>query len=172
LVSVVAGDVSGMSGLVTTAPIVLSSLAYTRAGERESDQYAFSLLRTTGYSPNDFGDAMQRFDIMDRCLRLREKDRDDAKSAGKPYKDWPNPMQNDESDTAPTPTPEGATRRSNKPLMREAICYTDPDSYIKGREAEIAALSGDEKPQTGYLHTHPVTQERIEAARAAAKQSP
>jgi Zn-dependent protease with chaperone function len=166
LVSVVAGDVSGMSGLVTSAPIVLSTLSYTRDGEREADEYAFDLLRKVGYSPNDFADAMARFEVMEKCLRLREQDREDAQEKGTPSSEWPDALQDDASDTHV----EDKRKTAKSPRKdRAAICYTDPDGYIKGREAEVEALFAGEERKTGYLHTHPVTNERIDAARSAAK---
>jgi Zn-dependent protease with chaperone function len=169
LVSAVAGDVSGMSGLVASAPIVLSTLSYTRDGERESDSYAYDLLRKTGYSPNDFADAMARFEVMEQCMALREKDREAARGEWKDSQDWPDAMKDDESDDGPPSTMQESKKRRKPPSTRTSICYTDPDSYIKGREKEVSELTKDEEHSTGYLHTHPVTRERIDAARAAAK---
>ena len=72
------GDVSGVSALTVNAPIILSSLHYTREAEREADQYAFALLRKSGRSPNDFADAMRRFEAMEFCLVLRVTAHDEA----------------------------------------------------------------------------------------------
>lgn len=47
------------------------------------------------------------------------------------------------------------------------ICIDEPEQYVAGREKEIVELGKNDR-ETGYMHTHPVTQERIRAAEAAA----
>ncbi len=165
IVGAIAGDVSGVSALVTTAPVILSSLHYTRESEAEADQYAFALLKKTGRSPIDFADAMRRFRVMEDCVGLRSKDAANTKrrsaattsDAGDDDEDEPS----DDSNQS-TSKPAASKKRS--------ICIDDPESITKGREAEIEKLrTEDNDNETGYMHTHPVTIERIRAAEAAAR---
>ncbi len=147
IVGALVGDVSGVSALTVNAPILLSTLHYTREAEREADQYAFALLRKSGRSPKDFADAMRRFEAMELCIALRAKTREEAlKQAG------PNVDYRDE------------------PAAKERIadsCMDRPEKALEGRESELTELRQQDR-ETGYMHTHPVTRERIAAAEAAA----
>jgi Zn-dependent protease with chaperone function len=161
IVGALVGDVSGVSALVTTAPVILSSLAYTRESEAEADRYAFALLRSAGRSTIDFADAMRRFNVMEDCMILRSDD--GAKGARRRTSEMSN-LNEEEEDETPV------AKSKSKPAKKRDVCIDDPESITKGREGDIEKLrreDGDE--QTGYLHTHPVTQERIRAAEAAAK---
>jgi Zn-dependent protease with chaperone function len=155
LVGALVGDVSGVSALTTAAPLTLSTLHYTRAAEREADEYAFDLLKKAGRSPLDFSDAMRRFEAMELCFVLRAKLRD---REGKKTWTLGDPKLDEEDDADARP---GAKSTPARPL-----CYADPQGALVGREAEIAELRKVER-ETGYMHTHPVTQERIRAAEAA-----
>jgi len=147
IVGALVGDVSGVSTLTVNAPILLSTLHYTRESEREADQYAFDLLRRDGRSPKDFADAMRRFEAMELCVALRAKYRDDAlKQAGSSV---------DQRD-------EPAARERNA-----VACMDNPEKALEGRDNELAELRRQDR-ETGYMHTHPVTRERIAAAEAAA----
>ena len=163
MVGALLGDVSGVSALVTTAPLVLSTLHYTREAEMEADQYAFDLLTKSGRSPKDFADAMRRFETMELCMQLRQKLREDLKT-----KTWRmgDPTDDDEQfESADASGKDGAgeNKLTSKPLR----CLSAPEEELKGREKEIAELRKEDR-ETGYMHTHPVTQERIRAAEAAA----
>ena len=154
MVGALLGDVSGVSTLVTAAPLLLSTLHYTREAEIEADQYAFDLLKNSGRSANDFADAMRQFEAMELCMALREKRRDakndSAWRLGIPSGEEPKTSDGDEN------------------LATDRLpCLTDPVSAIKGRESELADLRKEDR-ETGYMHTHPVTQERIRAAVTAA----
>jgi Zn-dependent protease with chaperone function len=157
------GDVSGVSALVTTAPVILSSLAYTRESEAEADRYAFDLLTKVGRSPVDFADAMRRFDAMEDCMMLRAKDRKSGNSSTIESSD------DEESEEEETPKKDGGVVAEKKESPRDS-CMTNPEVFTRGREKEIETLRAEEGDrETGYLHTHPVSQERIRAAEAAAK---
>jgi len=163
MVGALLGDVSGVSALVTTAPLVLSTLHYTREAEMEADQYAFDLLKKSGRSANDFADAMRRFEAMELCMELRQKLREDLKTKiwrmGDPTDDDEQP----ESADASSKDGAGDNQSTSKPMR----CLSAPEEELKGREKEIADLRKKDR-ETGYMHTHPVTQERIRAAEAAA----
>ena len=161
MVGALMGDVSGVSSLVTTAPLVLSTLHYTRESEAEADQYAFALLAKSGRSPKDFADAMRRFEAMETCMALREKDREDSKNQAKAEEALVDKDSTDDAESAST------AESKSQPIAKKATCFSDPEAALKGRDADIAKLARDEAV-TGYLHTHPVTQERIRAAEAAA----
>ena len=148
MVGALLGDVSGVSALVTSAPLVLSTLHYTREAETEADQYAFDLLKKSGRSPKDFADAMRRFEAMELCMELRANARDVTISGTETVTD----TANDRKATA---------------ARASEICIEEPEQYVAGREKEIVALGKNDR-ETGYMHTHPVTQERIRAAEAAA----
>ena len=149
MVGALLGDVSGVSALVTSAPLILSTLHYTREAEMEADQYAFDLLKKSGRSPKDFADAMRRFEAMELCMELRRNSREEAIKRTEAARDSSNDR-------------ETASART------QDICADEPEQYIVGREKEIAELRKDDR-ETGYMHTHPVTQERIRAAEAAAR---
>lgn len=104
---------------------------------------------------------MRRFETMETCLALRDKDLESAKAktwkSGDPTDD--EQIETDESDVT--------SSRSNGRMR----CFSEPERGLKGRETEVAELQKDGR-QTGYLHTHPATQERIRAAEAAAEKSP
>lgn len=157
IVGALIGDVSGVSALTVNAPILLSTLHYTRESEREADQYAFDLLRKTGRSPKDFADAMRRFEAMELCMALRARQRD---AAGKGKWKAGDPTLDEEDDATAKPDEKSTP---DKPL-----CFVDPEGALVGRDREIAELR-DQERETGYTHTHPVTAERIEAAEAAAR---
>lgn len=160
IVGALLGDVSGVSALITTAPIVLSSLHYTRQGEREADQYAFALLKKSGRSASDFADAMQRLEAMHTCLELR------AKLLKKNFGSVAKGVDADDNHASGEGL--GDTAQAPAPTIKKAHCATDPETALHGHEAEVADLEKAEQ-STGYLHTHPVTRERIRAAQAAAK---
>ena len=148
MVGALLGDVSGVSALVTSAPLILSTLYYTREAEMEADQYAFNLLKKSGRSPKDFADAMRRFEAMELCVELRSN----AREAAIKRTDAASDTSND---------------RKTASDRTQDVCADDPEQYIAGRENEIAELRKVDR-ETGYMHTHPVTQERIRAAEAAA----
>lgn len=163
LVGAMLGDVSGVSALATSAPLILSTLHYTREAEIEADVYAFSLLKKAGRSPKDFADSMRRFEAMELCLKLRQKLRDELKTGTWRLGDSTDDAEPEESGEANYRESKAASAAIAKPLP----CYTAPESAISGREKEIAELR-KAAGETGYMHTHPVTRERIHAAEAAA----
>jgi Zn-dependent protease with chaperone function len=162
IVGALAGDVSGVSALVTAAPVILSTLHYTRESEREADEYAFALLQKIGRSPNDFADAMRRFQDMELCVALRAEDRS---SDGKRRRKQNNASESDDDDGYSAASAEDSAADSKDGKAR---CFTEPEKYLYGREAAVERLKREDR-ETGYMHTHPVTQERIRAAEAAAK---
>lgn len=164
MVGAVLGDISGVSALATSAPLILSTLHYTREAELEADTYAFNLLKKTGRSPVDFADSMRRFEAMELCLQLRQKLRDDLKNGIWRLGDSTDDEEQTERATGSDPESKAASAVIAKPLP----CYNSPESAISGREKEIAELRKADS-ETGYMHTHPVTRDRIRAAEAAAR---
>lgn len=165
IVGALAGDVSGVSALVTSAPVILSALAYTRDAEREADLYAFDLLRKVGRSPKDFADAMRRFQLMEDCFRLRAGAQKRAGGTTTREDEGDDDATDGSGDEEPSKPPAPAARKTTA----RNVCMTDPDQVVRGREAEAARLrDGEGDRETGYVHTHPVTEERIRAAEAAA----
>ncbi|TAG79290.1 MAG: hypothetical protein EAZ21_10810 [Betaproteobacteria bacterium] len=175
IVGALAGDVSGVSALVTSAPVILSALAYSRDAEREADLYAFDLLRKVGRSPKDFADAMRRFHTMEDCFRLRDADRKQSIRPAATNTEDDEESSDDASDQTGRASESSESPAENTPATSaakaapRASCMTDPDQVVRGREAEAARLRSEEGDrETGYVHTHPVTEERIRAAEAAA----
>lgn len=158
IVGALVGDVSGVSTLTVNAPILLSTLHYTRESEREADQYAFDLLSKSGRSPKDFADAMRRFEAMELCMAMRAKMRERDKN-----KTWKmgDPTDDDQSDN------DEVSKPGDKSTPSKPLCTVDPEGFIKSQEGEGAELPSPQR-ETGYMHTHPVTRERIAAAEAAA----
>ena len=163
MVGALLGDVSGVSTLVTAAPLLLSTLHYTREAEREADQYAFDLLKKSGRSATDFAAAMRRFEAMELCMQLRQKLREDLKTKTWRMGDPTDDDEQSESADASSKDSAGDNKSTSKPLR----CLSAPEEELKGREKDIAELRKEVR-ETGYMHTHPVTQERIRAAEAAA----
>jgi Zn-dependent protease with chaperone function len=155
IVGALMGDVSGVSALATSAPLLLTTLHYTREAEVEADRYAFDLLKKAGRSPKDFADSMRRLEVMELCVALRQK-----LLTGKFGRAWGGGGA-DETET------QADKDSREKELQSVPNCSSDPDTAIKGHESEIADLRNEDR-ETGYMHTHPVTQERIRAAEAAA----
>jgi Zn-dependent protease with chaperone function len=52
------GDASSVASIATTLPTVMLHTSYSRDFERESDQFAFALLKKTGRSPKLFAEAL------------------------------------------------------------------------------------------------------------------
>jgi Zn-dependent protease with chaperone function len=166
IVGAIAGDVSGVSALVTTAPVILSTLHYTRESEAEADQYAFALLKKIGRSPNDFADAMRRFNVMEDCEALRSKDFSNRKRFEKG--ETPADTEEADEDSGEEMKSDPAAKKTAK--KKRDVCIDDPESVTRGREAELEKIrQEDNDKETGYMHTHPITQERIRAAEAASK---
>ncbi len=151
----VAGDVSGVAALTVTVPTLTTTLHYTRTVEAEADAYAFDLLKKTGVSPKDFADAMRSLRAMSQCVSLRMADRRAAHRAPGPMYD---PYQDDWNDLSAS---------SESPARPPAPCFSDPNAYLKGRDADVKALEMSSGPLL-YLRTHPIDTDRIEAAEAAA----
>jgi Zn-dependent protease with chaperone function len=167
IVGAIAGDVSGISTLAITAPIALSTIQYTRAGEYEADRYAIDLLQKVGLSSEHFARAMERFQAMILCVELKRADREKweeefEKPLHRPHADMPDELRRDEADVdIDSPKNE---KKNESAAKRKSQCYEDPDKYLAGREADLKKIRLEER-DTGYLHTHPATQERIDAAR-------
>jgi Zn-dependent protease with chaperone function len=169
IVGAIAGDVSGISTLAITAPIALSTIQYTRAGEYEADRYAVELLRKVGLSSEHFARAMERFQAMTLCVELKRTDREKweeefEKPLHRTHNDMPNELRRDEADVDFDPPKN--EKKNESAAKRKSQCYEDPDRYLVGREADLKKIRLEER-DTGYLHTHPATQERIDAARGA-----
>jgi len=54
------GDLSGTGSLSVSIPVLLLESGFSRRHEAEADQFAFTLLKQRGRSPNDFGTVMAR----------------------------------------------------------------------------------------------------------------
>ncbi len=164
IVGALAGDVSGVSAMVTAAPVILSTLKYTRESEREADQYAFELLRKVGRSPQDFADAMQRLELMELCFALQAKSTPGGADASTADEFDIDPDTEDRSRS------DARKQRNATTQARRAACIEGLDQTIAGRETEITQLRKQSREgRTGYMHTHPVTGERIRAAESAGK---
>jgi Zn-dependent protease with chaperone function len=169
IVGAIAGDVSGVSTIALTAPIAASSIQYTRAGEYEADRYAVELLRKIGLSGEHFARAMERFEAMTLCVELKRADREKweeefEKPLHRTHDQMPDELRRDEADVdLDSPKNE---HKNESAAKRKSVCYEDPAKYLVGREADVKKMKLDER-KTGYLHTHPATRERIDAARAA-----
>lgn len=60
LLLAITGDVTGSSELFLGFPVLLTELAYSRAFEREADQYALAYLRSNSIPPTHFAHLMRR----------------------------------------------------------------------------------------------------------------
>lgn len=64
------GDVTAVSGLAASAPTILAHTGYSRDHERESDVFAYALLKKIGRSPRAFASAMR---ALERAHRLSSR---------------------------------------------------------------------------------------------------
>jgi hypothetical protein len=94
------------------------------------------------------------------ALRAEDRSRD-----GKRRRKQNNASESDDDDGYSAASAEDSAADSKDGKAR---CFTEPEKYLYGREAEVERLKREDR-ETGYMHTHPVTQERIRAAEAAAK---
>jgi Zn-dependent protease with chaperone function len=72
----VLGDATSVASIATTLPTVMLHTSYSRDFERESDQFAFELLKKTGRSPKLFAEALAAMEAE------RDKPRGGGSSAG------------------------------------------------------------------------------------------
>ena len=79
-VFMVAGDLSSVTGLLTSLPVMLVELGYSRAMEREADAYAVHLLRAEGMEPALLARALERI-AADACA-ARAAEGGDRKGVG------------------------------------------------------------------------------------------
>lgn len=63
------GDASGVAAIAASAPLLMMKMAHSRDFERESDQFAFSLLARTGRSPEDFAVALEALEASVQARR-------------------------------------------------------------------------------------------------------
>ena len=69
VVMAVFGDASGASAMAATLPTILINNGYSRAFEREADQYAFDLLKRSGGTPLDFAAALSILETLEHGAR-------------------------------------------------------------------------------------------------------
>ncbi len=61
------GDVSALSSLVTTIPVILAELGYSRDFEREADRFALKVMQESRIPPHLFIDILQRIERSHFC---------------------------------------------------------------------------------------------------------
>ena len=152
VIGAIAGDVSGVAAITLAVPTLTTTLHFSRS--IEADGYAFDLLKKAGGSPQDFADAMRRLRGMSQCVSLRMADRRSANRSPGPMHE---PYQDDWNDLPAS---------SSTPARPPAPCFSDPEAYLKGREADVASIDLSSGPLL-YLRTHPIDGDRIHAAEAA-----
>ena len=96
-------------------------------------------------------------------MELRQKLREDLKTKTWRMGDPTDDEEQSESADASSKDGAGDNKSTSKPMR----CLSAPEEELKGREKEISELRKEDR-DTGYMHTHPVTAERIRAAEAAA----
>ena len=74
-VALVTGDVSSLSSVVTTIPVVLTQLGYSRQFELEADDYALDYMLKNRINPGNFVSIMRR---MQESLSCEKRDNDAA----------------------------------------------------------------------------------------------
>ena len=155
IVGTIAGDVSGVSGLMLAAPTLMTTLSFKRNIEAQADVYAFELLRKTGDSPLAFANAMRLMTAMNDCVALRSADRAVANRSPGPTFDR---YQDD---------PDELSASSESPARPPALCFSNPEAYLQGRDEDFD-MDANEDGAFIYLSTHPITDDRIRAAETAA----
>jgi len=87
-VFLLAGDLSGVTGLLVSLPVMLVELGYSRAMEREADAYAVRLLRAEGLAPALLAGALARIEA-DACAAPASEDAGEeaGDEAGPPARD-------------------------------------------------------------------------------------
>ena len=68
LVVTITGDISSVSSIVTTLPIILTQLGYSRDFEREADQFSLRVMREQGIDPQNFATILRRIEKAATCI--------------------------------------------------------------------------------------------------------
>jgi Zn-dependent protease with chaperone function len=68
----ITGDISSVSSIVTTLPIILTQLGYSRDFEREADQFSLGLMREQGIDPQNFATILRRIEKTATCIKSQE----------------------------------------------------------------------------------------------------
>jgi Zn-dependent protease with chaperone function len=172
IVSAVAGDASGMTAVATSAPLIMSTLKYTRDGELQADRYAHDLLTKAGYSPKDFADAMRRLEAMELCYAIRSKDRRRTNIFSGLFGDEEEEKISVEETSTDSEATKAKRNKARKKRNERKICESGLDKFLEENAPEIEVIKKIERKPTGYLSSHPATHERIDDALRAATPKP
>jgi len=82
-VFLLAGDLSGVTGMLASLPVALVQLGYSRAMEREADAYAVRLLRAEGIPPAALARMLRRLDAA-ACTAAAEAKEEGAREKRAP----------------------------------------------------------------------------------------
>ncbi len=133
------GDVSASSSWFLTAPVVLLELSHSRGFERQADDFALQYLTSADISPSNFVALMSRLELSSECT----------------YASWSR---------SETPNTESEGRGSKAGLE----CYRElasSDSSLSGADKIPDGEDSGVKNISGYLSSHPPTQERLQKFR-------
>ncbi len=108
------GDAHAVAGLAATLPTVMLHTGYSRDFEREADQFAFRLLKSTGRQPRLLGEALARLE------RARDADPEDCPAPA----DGKAPKRD---------------QRATRPRMEVGYLSTHPATEERIRAAEQAS---------------------------------
>ena len=61
------GDVSSLSSIVAAIPLILTEMGYSRAFEREADQFAHELVEQVGIEPRHFAAILTKLEQYAAC---------------------------------------------------------------------------------------------------------
>ena len=120
------GDASSVASIATTLPTVMLHTSYSRDFERESDQFAFDLLKKTGRSPRLFAEA----------LAAMEAERDKPGGSGEGCK---VPGDDEKAQEKPGDEKKEKEKEKSRRWINLGYLSTHPETHERIKAAEEAA---------------------------------
>jgi Zn-dependent protease with chaperone function len=191
IVSMLTGDMSAAAGFLSSLPLIVTTLSYSRDFEREADEHALHFLDTHKIPRHYFVDLMERLSYESRCNTLLavtdgtpktnsrkslldrlkklmlskntkvEKTPESSDSKGSDSKG----SDSKDSGSKPTSPDENATQEKMEPRLTPEM--TEEQKVARKAQCDqlIKDNSVDEKILSGYFSTHPATEERLKKFR-------
>ncbi len=152
-VSMLVGDISGASGLLSALPVILTTMSYSRDFEREADENALDYLDRHKIPRHVFVDLMERVSYKARCDFL-------LTNGGSPHDGHDKYENHDGSAIDDDNSVTGdSTLTSEQAAAEKLQC----DEFLAEKKPEGLKF-------TDYFSTHPETEERLQKFKQKFKQ--
>ncbi len=169
IVSMLTGDLSAVSGALTTLPVILTTLSYSRDFEREADQNSLEYLDAHKIARHVFVDLMARVTYEAHCdllLLVEQHALDKVKKDGKETKKSAEVTSAETTIDSTAEKTEITESPMNKTPLTEAP-LTEEQMAVRKMQCDklIAEHKSDKQVFTDYFSTHPATEERLQKFR-------